>query len=58
MAKFPTTAVLVVFCSDNRSIARLASSGHIHRPVRLFIGFEKLLTREEIFLIFFFFLAA
>ena len=30
--KFPTPALLVVFCSDKRSVARLASSGHIHRP--------------------------
>lgn len=36
VAKFPTTAVLVVSCSDDWSVARLASLGHIHRPTRLF----------------------
>lgn len=49
MAKFLTTAVLVVFCSGNQSLARLASLGRIHRLTRLLIGFESLLTREEVF---------
>lgn len=49
MAKFLTTAVLVVCCSGNRSLARLASLGRVHRLTRLLIGFESLLSREEVF---------
>lgn len=49
MAKFPTTALLVVLSSENRSIARLATSGHIRSLMEFLIGFEALSTREEIF---------
>jgi len=49
VAKFPTTALLVVLCSENRSIARLATSGHIRSLMEFLIGFEALSTREEIF---------
>lgn len=40
----------MAFRSDNWSVARLASSGHIPRPMKILIGFERLLTRKGIFL--------